>query len=111
ECQEDALGGAFCRVELEDRLAVIENVAFGDFIVFTTGENIGKRRLARTVRTHDRCNFTLVHGEVQATDDFGIRVSDLCMEVLDLKHECKPCSNARKRLARKSDARWKGRVG
>src|SRR5690606_24317807 len=31
ESQEDALGGAFGRVEFEDRLAVIENVAFRHF--------------------------------------------------------------------------------
>ncbi|SPU67198.1 Uncharacterised protein [Brucella neotomae] len=101
ERKEDALGSAFSRIEFEDRLAIIENVTFGDLIIITASENIGKRGLARTVRTHDRRHFTLVHGEVQAADDLGIRIGDLCMEVLDLKHKFKPCSNARKRLARK----------
>src|SRR5690606_5759453 len=43
ESEENALGGAFSRVEFEDRLAVIKNVAFRYFIIFATGEDVGKR--------------------------------------------------------------------
>ena len=79
-------GGALGRIHFEDRLAVVEDVAFGHLIVLAAGEDVGQRRLAGAVRAHDGGDLAGFHRQVQAADDFGAVIDDAGVQVLDLKH-------------------------
>src|SRR5690606_32429150 len=84
--EEDALGGALGRIELENALAVVEDVALGYLIVLAARQDVRQRRLAGAVRTHDGGDLAGLHGKVQAADDLGAVFGDAGMEVLDFKH-------------------------
>ena len=86
ECQEDALGGALGRVELKNRFSVVENVAFGDFVVLAASEDIGQSRFAGTVRAHDRRDFTGLDRKIQAANDLGAVLGDARMQISDFQH-------------------------
>src|SRR5690606_25585274 len=86
ESEEDAGGCALGRVHFEDRLAVIEDVALSDLVVFLAGENVGQGRLAGAVRPHDRGDFACLDGQIESADDLGAVFGDAGMQVLDFKH-------------------------
>ena len=75
---------ALMRFHLEDIHAVEQDFAFGDGVILLTRDDIGERRLARTVRAHDRRDFARLHREREAVED--LLTVDFDVEVLDIKH-------------------------
>jgi hypothetical protein len=84
EGEEEAALGALVRLELQDRLAVQEDVALGDLVGRVAHERVGERGLAGPVRAHDRVYLICVHRQVEAADDLG-PVLGGDMQVLDLE--------------------------
>ena len=71
EREEEAALRALVGPELQDRLAVEQDVAVGDLVRGVAHERVGERGLARAVRAHDRVHLVRVHGEVEPADDLG----------------------------------------
>ena len=69
--EEPALRAHVGSGALRDVLALEEDLAAGDLVRRVTHQRVGKRRLARAVRAHDRVNLVQVHREVDALDDLG----------------------------------------
>ena len=64
-----------------------------NFVIWLACDDIGKRRLARTVRAHDGGDFTIVNGEVQAVEDF--LVFDRDVEIANFKYGGGPWNGVR----------------
>ena len=84
ECQEHAACGALFHRHLEDVLPVEQNFTGGDGVIGLAGQDIGKGRLAGTVRSHNGCDFAIGDLQIEAIEDrlaiyFG-------GEVLDFEH-------------------------
>lgn len=101
ERKEDEIGRELRRIELEDRIEIIENVKLGEIIIIKERENIGKSGIERKVRKNDRRKLKIVKGEVKEEDDIGISIGDIWMEVIDIKNKFKNWYNERKRMERK----------
>ncbi|ODN71252.1 hypothetical protein A6302_01449 [Methylobrevis pamukkalensis] len=86
EGEEEARRRALVRPHLQDRLAVEQDVAFGDLIVVLARQDIGQGRLAGAVRAHDGMDLAGLHDEVDALQDLGAVFGDAGMQVLDLEH-------------------------
>ena len=84
EGEEQAALGARVGLELEDRLAVEEDVALRDLVGGMAHERVGERRLAGPVRAHDRVHLVRGHGQVEAADDLGA-VLGRDVQILDLE--------------------------
>ena len=65
EREEDARLGTLVGREVEDVLAVVEDLARGDLVAGAARQHVGERRLAGAVRAHDGVDLALVEGEVR----------------------------------------------
>ena len=83
EGEEEALGGALVGIEVEHVLAVEQDLPLRHLVVGLAGEHIGERRLARSVRAHDRVHLALVHREIEAVQD--LLAVDFDVQVFDFK--------------------------
>ena len=85
--EEQAGAGALVDGHLEDVLAVEEDLALGHRVLRVARDRVRQRRLAGTVRTHDRVGLVRVHGEVDTAQDLlgtGLGL-DLDVQVADLE--------------------------
>ncbi len=71
EREEEAALGALVGLELEDALAVEEDLALGDLVGGVAHQRVGEGRLPRSVRSHDGVHLVRAHGQVDALDDLG----------------------------------------
>jgi hypothetical protein len=86
EREEEASLRALIGLELEEALAVEEDLALGDLVRRVPHQRVGERGLARSVRTHHRVHLGNVDREIDALDDLlaGLLVRDV--QILDLEH-------------------------
>ena len=84
EGQEHAGGGALLGRHLEDVLSIEDDLAALDVVVRLAGDDIGQRRLAGTVRPHDRGDLAVPDGEIEVVED-GVAL-DGDGEVSDVEH-------------------------
>ena len=69
EREEDSVTRALFRIHVEQVFPVIRHCP-GEYAVGrVTGQYLRERTLARAIRTHDRVDFTLAHGEIDALED------------------------------------------
>src|SRR5690606_40545156 len=86
ECEEEPGLRTLLGLHLQQRLAVIEDLAFGNFESRVAGQNLGKGGLPRPVRPHYGMHFASVDGKVYAAKDrLAVYGS---VEVFDCKHRC-----------------------
>ncbi len=71
EGEEQAALGALVGSELEQRLAVEQDVALGDLVGGVAHQRVRERRLAGAVRPHDRVLLVRVDREIDTLDDLG----------------------------------------
>ena len=71
ERHEHAFAGALVGIHVEQILAVVEDLAAGDFVAGMPGQRAGERALARAVGPHDGVHFARVHREVDAAEDLA----------------------------------------
>src|SRR6185369_349092 len=60
ERKENTLGRAFIGRHLEDVVPVQQHFAFGHLVVVLSGQHVGERRFARSVRAHDGRDLALL---------------------------------------------------
>src|SRR5690606_18172702 len=84
EGQVEALAGALVGLELEDRLALEEDVAARHLVLRVAGDDLRERRLARAVRAHQRVHLAARDDEVHAPQDL-LAAHDAGTEVTDLQ--------------------------
>ena len=72
EGEEDAFARPILGGHFEQVLAVVGDASAGDLVKFAAGEHLGQRALAAAVGPHDGMDFTGVHGEVDAFQNFTI---------------------------------------
>ena len=82
ERHEHAVAGALIGIHVEQVLALVENLPFGDLVAGMAGDGARQRALARAVRPHDGVHLAGLHREVDAAEDF--LVFDANLEILDL---------------------------
>ena len=84
EGQEEPALRALVGPQLDEVLAVEQDLALGDLVGRVPHQRVGERRLARAVRAHDRVLLVQVDRQVDALDDLGA-VFERDVEVLDLE--------------------------
>ena len=84
EGEEEPALGALVGLQLDDVLAVEQDLALGDLVGRVAHQRVGERALAGAVRPHDRVHLVRVDREVDAADDLGA-VLDRHVEVPDLE--------------------------
>jgi hypothetical protein len=84
EGEEEAALRALVRAELDEVLAVEEDLTVGDLVRRVPHQRVGERRLAGAVRAHDRVHLAGVDRQVDALDDLGA-VLERDVQVLDLQ--------------------------
>ena len=84
KCKEEALLRPLVGLDVDDVLAVEEDLAVGDLIGGVAHDRVGERRLTRPVGAHDRVDLVRVHGEIDALDDLG-PVLERDVQVLELQ--------------------------
>ena len=99
EREEEAALRALVGAELDEVLAVEEDLALGDLVGRVAHQRVGERRLARAVRAHDRVHLVRVDGQVDALDDLG-SVLERDVQVLDLE-QCHFVRSSRPRVQKK----------
>ncbi len=72
EGEEDAFAGAVFGREFEQVFAVVGDAAAGNDVELAAGQHLGQRAFAAAVGAHDGVDFTGVHGEVDALQNFTI---------------------------------------
>ena len=84
EREEEPALGALVGSQLGDVLAVQEDLALRHLVRGMPHQRVGKRRLARAVRAHDRVHLVPVHHQIDALDDLGA-VFQRNVKILDLE--------------------------
>ena len=79
---EHALARTLVRRHLKQVLALVKHLAFGYLISRMASQNLGERRLAGAVWSHDGVNLALLHGQVNPLQD--LVTVNACMQILDL---------------------------
>src|SRR5262249_7031802 len=72
EREEDAVAGALLGIHVEEVLALEEDLAIGDLVEITAGENARKGALAGAVGSHDGVDLAGVDLKVDAAEDFFV---------------------------------------
>ena len=72
EGEKDAFAGAVFGGHFEQVLAVVSDGAAGDHVEVAAGEHLGERAFAAAIGPHDGMDFTGVHGEADAFENFTI---------------------------------------
>src|SRR5262249_32975565 len=84
EGQKQPLGRSLVRTQFEQVNAIEQYLSGGDLVSRFARQNVRKRRLARTVRSHDGVDFALVYSQVEAVEN--VAASDIDVQILDFKH-------------------------
>ena len=74
--------GALVGRQVQDVLALVEDLPRGHLVAGAARQHVGERRLPRSVRAHDGVDLALVDAEVETLED--LLTLDLDVEVLDL---------------------------
>jgi hypothetical protein len=84
ERQEHAGLGPRFRLQLQQVLPHVGDLALGHLIGRVARQHLGQRALARSIRPHDRVHFARVHRQVDTVED--LLVPSLGVQVLDFQH-------------------------
>src|SRR5690606_12419051 len=84
EGQVESLAGAFVRFQLEDGLALQDDVAAGDLVLRVARDDLRERRLAGAVRAHEGVDLAARHHQVHPLEDL-IAAFDAGVKVTYLK--------------------------
>ena len=71
EGEEEPALGAFVRPELQDVLALVEDLALVDLVVRVPGDSVGQGALAGAVLAHQRVDLATVDREADSLEDLG----------------------------------------
>jgi hypothetical protein len=86
EGEEQPVGGTLLRVHLQQVLAVQRGRAVRHLVAGAARQYVGKGRLARAVRPHDRVHAARFDIEVDALEDDFVFFLKFHVQIFDIKH-------------------------